>query len=150
MGGGRWAVVGGLAGVVGCCVVVLGWLSLSARLSRREEVRAEMSGFVVVEVTSLCGGPGVKPERQSAAGSKSSVTGNGTEVHVVSGGSVSVTLRWFTIAHAGIGTEPIGIILTLASEVPKKIRNSLTWVLPTLSVSRSYLYIDSYRVSAES
>ena len=57
---------GGLACVIGCVVVVWGCLSLSVKLLRREEVRPEMSGLLVVEVTSLCGGRGVKPERHQS------------------------------------------------------------------------------------
>ena len=66
--GGVRAVGGGLACVVGCVVVCLGCSSSSVNLARREEVRAEMSGLVVVEVPSLSGGSGVKPERQSVWG----------------------------------------------------------------------------------
>ena len=87
------AVGGGLACVIGCVVVVLGCLSLSVKLLRREEVRTGMSGLVVVELTSLCYEPGVKTERQSVSGAKSSVSGIGIESHGVSGGSARVDLR---------------------------------------------------------
>ena len=56
-------------------------------------MRAATAGRVVVSVASLCGGPGVKPERQSVAGAKSSVSGIGMESHGVSGGSLRIDRR---------------------------------------------------------
>lgn len=76
------AAGGGLGCLGGCVVCVVGCLSLCVKLLRREEVRAEMSDRVVVGVASLCGGPGVKPERQSVSGAKSSVSGIGIDSHV--------------------------------------------------------------------
>ena len=93
LSGGVRAVGGGLVCGTGCVVVVLECLSLSVTLLRREEVRAEMSVLVMVEVTSSCSGRGVKPQRQSVSGTKSSVSGIGIESHGVSGGSARVDLR---------------------------------------------------------
>ena len=75
--GGVRAVGGGLAGRVGCVVEGVGCLPLSVRLARSEEVRAEMSCWVVVEVPSCGDGHDVKPERQVVSGAKSSVSGMG-------------------------------------------------------------------------
>ena len=52
-----------------------------------------MSVLLVVVVTSLWCGLGVKPERQTVAGAKSSVFGIGIEAHGVSGGTARVDLR---------------------------------------------------------
>ena len=104
LSGGVRAVGGGLVCGTGCVVVVLECLSLSVTLLRREEVRAEMSGLVMVEVTSSCSGRGVKPQRQSVSGTKSSVSVIGIESHGVSGGSARVVLRC-SISNSFEGSE---------------------------------------------
>ena len=76
-GGGVLAVGGGLKYVIGCAVGVLGCLSQSVKLWRREEVRAEMSGRVVVGVVSL------KPKRKRVTGAKSSVSCIVLDSHVM-------------------------------------------------------------------
>ena len=96
--GGVRSVGGGLAGRVGCVVEGVGCLPLSVtrgrqRLARSEEVRAEMSCWVVFEVPSCGDGPGVKPERQVVPGAKFSVSGMGMQAHVVVCGFARIDLR---------------------------------------------------------
>ena len=82
-----------MAGRVGCVVEGVGCLPLSVRLARNEEVRAAMACWVVVELPSCGGGPGVKSERQVVSGAKSFVSCMGMEAHVVFSGFVRMDFR---------------------------------------------------------